>query len=125
MTKPLDRADYAALILAAVCLFVAFGDRLPTLAVADFVAVVSETESGSLPPYVDAAIRELRSSGLRVRAVDRDVLSGDGSQPAELVAALEAAKTTGYPALIVMGGGKVISAQWLPGSQQAIVEAVR
>ena len=96
----------------------------PVVAPADLVVFVYESSEAPLTSDAIGAANSLTASGIEVRMIDQDVVTGDGRQPAEVKAALEAAKNATLPALVVMGGGAVLTAVPLPATREAIVEAV-
>ena len=92
---------------------------------ADLVAVVYESEDTALASYVIGAGEQMKEAGLAVRYIDDDVRNGVGGQPIELQRAILAGRANGLPALVVLGGGKVLNVMNLPASREAIIEAVK
>ena len=128
----LSKAQAVALALLAIAWVVRSADSVPTVppdtpveVKTDLAAVVYESEEMSLAPYVIGAANEIGASGIEVRLIDDDVTTGNDNQPAQVKLAIEAARANGLPALVVMGGGKVLRVVDLPTSKEAIVGAVR
>ncbi len=92
---------------------------------ADTVAVVYESSDNIPEPYVTGALKKLNDAGLQTRVFDQDITTGSGEVPHHIKEALKAATNNGLPALVVLGGGKVISVQDLPKTEQQIVEAAQ
>lgn len=92
---------------------------------ADTVAVVYESSDIIPEPYVTGALNKLNEAGFQTRVFDQDITTGDGEVPLHIKEAIKAATNNGLPSLVVLGGGKVISVQDLPKTEQQIVEAVQ
>ena len=119
------------LLVALVAIWFVKSDQVtppPTPVVevkADLVAFVYESEDGALPSYVFGASAELVERGINVRPIDDDVETGLGGLPIEIAKAIVAGRANGLPAMVVMGGGDVLSVMNLPSSKEAISEAVK
>ena len=75
----------------------------------------------SLPPYVIGSFAPLNELGLEVRAVDVDV--HDGKVMAD-IAALDAAKKFGLPAMVLTSGDAVQRTTSFPSSLGDILDEV-
>ncbi len=91
----------------------------------DMVAVVYESSDNIPEPYVTGALNELSSQGIQARVFDKDVVNGNNQIPEEVEKAVSEAQKNGLPALVVLGGGNIISVQNLPKTKDEIMGAVK
>ena len=88
------------------------------------VSIVYESSEMPVPRQVHNARFELEQKGFEVRVVDADVVTGLGTIPAHMKAAIEAARSHGLPCLVITSGDKVIRKVALPATDAEIVKAV-
>ena len=112
--------DYFIVLLLLVF---AFGGNFSSSP--DAVAIVYESETTTPAPYVLGAINQLSQDGYSVRMIDDDTTTGQNEQPGVIGLAVQAARKSGLPALVLISGGKVITAKDLPATKADILEAVR
>ena len=77
----------------------------------------------SVPPPVAAALNTLNRRGIVATVDEVDTLDGQGEVPDQYKVSRPAAVAAGLPALVVMGGDKVLSVLKKPTGEQ--VEAVK
>jgi hypothetical protein len=81
---------------------------VPEVVKPDRVVYVYEQRDGSIPPAVAAGLDKLNRAGIDASPFEDDSTDGDGDVPEQYVKPLDAARLAGLPALVVMGGGKVL-----------------
>ena len=119
----MDAMRFADYILIVLVLVAVFGG---SIAIApDLVAVVYESNDTTPLPYVAGALQTIQANGIATRLIDDDVLSGTGTLSDQMAAAIDAARSSGLPALVVMAGDTVKSVQPLPATAEQIVGVVQ
>lgn len=118
MKHPLSKNLLLYICLALVA-YSLVSDYQPSRATT--VWFVYESEDMSLPPYVIGSFAPLNELGLEVRAVDVDV--HDGNDMAD-IAALDAAKKFGLPAMVLTSGDAVQRTISFPSSLDDILDEV-
>lgn len=91
----------------------------------DRAVVVYEKDEHVITSEVKAALNELNRSGIQATLFEVDSKDGDGDVPEQYKLPLEAAKKAGLPAMVVMGGGKVLRVVTMPKTKAQVDEAVR
>ena len=96
--------------------------KIPTAAV-----YVFEKDQGTPPPAVSAALHRLNTEreSFAASAVDQDIVTGAGQVPEQFRAAIQAAKQSGLPALVVLSGSEVLRVVRDPKTVEAVMEAVQ
>ena len=86
---------------------------------------VHEKDSGAVPSGVMAGLNRLnREKGIVATVFEEDSVDGDGDVPEQYREPLRAAREAGLPALVVMGGGKVLRVVKAPTTAEELLEAV-
>lgn len=91
------------------------------VATVDRVTLVYEKDSDVIPPGVRAGINGINNRGIVADLYE--VNDAEEIKPAYAVA-VEAAKKSGLPSLVVMAGGKVVRVVKSPATEAAVLEAV-
>lgn len=99
-------------------------DPDPIIDTKSLVSIVYESSQMPVPLQVHNARFALEVKGYECRVVDADVVTGLGTIPAHMRAAIEAARAQGLPALVVTSGEKVLRKMALPATDAEIVKAV-
>jgi hypothetical protein len=88
---------------------------------------VFEKDQGTPPPAVSAALHRLNTEreSFAASAVDQDIVTGAGQVPEQFRAAIQAAKQSGLPALVVLSGSEVLRVVRDPKTVEAVMEAVQ
>jgi hypothetical protein len=89
------------------------------------VTYVYEKDDGPMPKEVASGLAKLNSSGVFATEFEEDTTDKDGQVPEQAKVALEAAKKSGLPALVVQyssGSPKVIKN---PKTEASVLEAVK
>lgn len=86
---------------------------------------VFEKDESPVPTGVTVALDTLNRRGVVANLYEADTTDGDGDVPTQFAAALEAAKTSGLPALVVLSGSSVLRVVPAPSTDAAVLEAVQ
>lgn len=86
---------------------------------------VYEKDESPVPTGVTVAMDKLNRAGIVANLYEADTTDGDGDVPTQFAAALEAAKTAGLPALVVLSGTSVLRVVPAPATDAAVLEAVK
>lgn len=101
------------------------GGKLPSVIAPSKVSAVTYTyeksTTGSVPPPVLAALDKLNRAG--IMATNDEV--NDGAPPDQYKVSRPAAVAAGLPALVVMGGDKVLRVVKDPRTEAAVMEAAK
>lgn len=92
---------------------------------ADAVVYIYEKDQTSVPSPVAVALDKLNRQGVTATTHEVDSTDGTGDVPEQYKLAVAAAKTTGLPALVVSGGGKVIRTLKDPRTEASVMEAAK
>lgn len=92
---------------------------------ANAVVYIYEKDQTSVPSPVAVALDKLNRQGVTATTHEVDATDGTGDVPEQYKLAVAAAKTTGLPALVVSGGGKVIRTLKDPRTEASVMEASR
>lgn len=100
---------------------------LPSFATKPTAVVYTfEKDSGSVPPPVLAALDKLNRQGIVATNDEVDTPDGTGDVPDQYKVSRPAAVAAGLPALVVMGGDKVIRVvKPVPDTEAGCLEAVK
>lgn len=98
----------------------------PTTEKATAATYVYEKDLHVIPNQVLSALNRLnRERRILATVLEADARGGTGDVPEQYKLPLAAAKEAGLPALVVTGGGKVLSVVKKPQSEQAVLDAVK
>ena len=86
---------------------------------------VFEKDESPVPTGVTVALDMLNRRGIVANLYEADTTDGDGDVPTQFAAALEAAKTSGLPALVVLSGSSVLRVVPAPATDAAVLEAAQ
>ena len=86
---------------------------------------VYEKDESPVPTGVTVALDTLNRRGIVANLYEADTTDGDGDVPTQFAAALEAAKTSGLPALVVLSGSSVLRVVPAPATDAAVLEAAQ
>jgi hypothetical protein len=86
---------------------------------------VYEKDATPVPTGVTVALDALNRRGIVANLYEADTTDGDGDVPTQFAAALEAAKASGLPALVVLSGSSVLRVVPAPATDAAVLEAVQ
>lgn len=126
----MKRFPYVGLIgLLAIALLL-LGDGLPAWSwpVAtkpDAVVYTFEKDLHGIPSPVMAALDRLNRQGILATTDEIDTTDGTGDVPDQYKLSRPAAVAAGMPALVVLGGGRVIRAVSKPTTLEQVMEAAQ
>lgn len=106
------------MLLCAVLVFI-FGGGVQSPP--DKAVIVYESAEYTVPPFVPATLSD---SGITSRVVDQDVVTGENETPADVAAAINAAKKNGLPAVVLLRGDTVVDVFSVPETAEALREAL-
>lgn len=90
------------------------------------VTYVYEKDKGGVPPAVLGAMVEINREGkVSAAVIDKDVIDSSMQTPPQYKIAVDAAKTTGLPSLVVQAGDSVIETVKAPTTAEQVREAIQ
>lgn len=89
------------------------------------VVYTYEKDQGVVPSAVAVALDKLNRQGIRATEDEVDNVDGTNEVPDQYKASRPAAKQAGLPALVVLGGDKVLRVVKAPTTQAAVLEAAK
>ena len=116
---------YACYLLVALVLVRLYGGgATPFTPVETTAAVyVYEKSNTAVPSAVQVGLNTLNRQGIVATLFDVNTLDGGGETPEQYKLAVPAAKEVGLPALVVMGGDKVLRSVAAPTTKEQVLEA--
>lgn len=109
------------LILAVAWLFLGGGLGVDVTA----VSFVYDDKKHVIPPPVASALSKLNEQGIVATVDEVDTVDGAGQVPDQYKVSRPAAVKAGLPALVVMGGEKVLKVVPSPKTEEAVLGAVK
>lgn len=123
MKWPFDFIDFVLLAIVAVLAIGPGGVVGPSKP--DAVTYTYDDKRHAVPSPVSAAISALNGQGIEADLDEVDTTDPSGDVPEQFKVSRPAAVAAGLPALVVMGGGKVIRVVKDPKTEAAVLEAAK
>ena len=89
------------------------------------VVYVFEKDDTAVPNPVKSAINTLNRHGIVSTLFEDDVVDGTGQVPAQYASALEAARKSGLPCLVVLANGSVLRVVKNPQNESDVLDSVK
>lgn len=86
---------------------------------------IYEQREHVIPSAVKAGLNAVNRSGIKATTFDVDTISGTGKTPTQYEKALAAGREAGLPALVVLGGDRILRVVPSPQSEADVTGAVK
>jgi hypothetical protein len=111
------------LVILFVAWMVLSGGSIGAPGKATAATYVHEKDATAIPSAVMAALDKLNRRGIVATVFEADTTDGTGETPEQYKVPLAAAKESGLPSLVVMGGATVLKVLKAPITEGEVLEA--